>query len=582
MSLGLRMALALAVLAAAGYASPLQAQQVPEMDYCSDRDRNPRRFCVRLYDTLDPTSEPEAAVYPTLVAGQPANLFSFELLEEDLHSLSEGVGRLTIHRRRTSAPNNDYVMWCSGTLLPGNFVLTAGHCIPGEDDEYVVRATFRLGYRRLNDDRGSQIYSIVGDPLGCRPNVPTPAVCPERANWALTPGGIEDFAVLRLAPNAAGPAEAAFDAAILRSLPLERRASVIVPQHPNALPLHWNFGPVGDEVNASQTAHYVTTFQMSSGSPVFSVRTRALVGVHLGGTQGTCQRRANLSVDIFCTNRFITIEAIAARSPIVDELRRRGGSGQDDRRDRLAASTVVPIVTSRTFASLTAAAGQGDPRSNWILGVKAEYAEDPLERGLLGVPEYAGEPAAEVDLERALQFYQVAADSNFAPALVDLGSFYFAGDVVPQNRTRALELFKRAAELNDPRAFEWLSRLYASGEGGLARDPGMAALYLQMAAEGGAPRSQYDFALKVLVDVDADADEQAWAISFLEQSAESGFPSAQFLLAEHLLNEDYEWSMGLTSQRPGNWSQIIGLLRSAASAGSTEAQLRLDQLSDFL
>ena len=74
------------------------------------------------------------------------------------------------------------------------------------------------------------------------------------------------------------------------------------------------------------------------------------------------------------------------------------------------------------------------------------------------------------DLTRAAELYTAAAAQGFASAQCNLGQMYFDGDGVPQDRTRAMELLKAAASQGDADAKDFLTEI----ERVAARTLGMA------------------------------------------------------------------------------------------------------------
>ncbi|QEW19738.1 Polar organelle development protein [Marinibacterium anthonyi] len=155
---------------------------------------------------------------------------------------------------------------------------------------------------------------------------------------------------------------------------------------------------------------------------------------------------------------------------------------------------------------LLALAEQGDTRS--MLGLAymrlnpneerfdPDQAVDFLERAAAaGSPEaqfelaklYERGLAVVVDFDRALQLYQAAADAGYADAINDLGFLYYQGGLgLPANPPKALDYFKRAADLRHPQAqFNYAALI----DDGLVDGAGPAesARYLYAALRSGSP-----------------------------------------------------------------------------------------------
>ncbi|MCX7888800.1 MAG: caspase family protein [Rhodobacteraceae bacterium] len=117
---------------------------------------------------------------------------------------------------------------------------------------------------------------------------------------------------------------------------------------------------------------------------------------------------------------------------------------------------------------LTRSAAQGDPEAQFQLARLYEKG--------IGVPG---------DLDRARTLYEAAAAQDYADAINELGFFYFNGAIgLPIDQARALELFRRAADLRQPEAMfnmaSFIDDGFVPGAG-----PGDAAGYLYGALRAG-------------------------------------------------------------------------------------------------
>ncbi|WP_428925611.1 caspase family protein [Marinibacterium sp. SX1] len=155
---------------------------------------------------------------------------------------------------------------------------------------------------------------------------------------------------------------------------------------------------------------------------------------------------------------------------------------------------------------LLALAEQGDTRS--MLGLAymrlnpnedrfdPDAAADFLERAAAaGSPEAQFELAklyerglsVVVDYDRALELYNAAAEADYADAINDLGFLYYQGGLgLPANPPRAIDYFRRAADLRHPQAqFNYAALIddgLVAGSG-----PDEAAQYLYAALRSGSP-----------------------------------------------------------------------------------------------
>lgn len=92
--------------------------------------------------------------------------------------------------------------------------------------------------------------------------------------------------------------------------------------------------------------------------------------------------------------------------------------------------------------------------------------------------------AARAGAPGAVAWLEAAAGSGNAAALSQLGGFYEAGEVLPQNSALALENYRQAAEGGAPEAQLILARRYATGDG-VAQDYVEAHVWANLAAAAG-------------------------------------------------------------------------------------------------
>lgn len=96
---------------------------------------------------------------------------------------------------------------------------------------------------------------------------------------------------------------------------------------------------------------------------------------------------------------------------------------------------------------------------------------------------HAGEVVSQ-DYGKALKYYQLAADQGNAIALNNLGDMYENGNGVDQDYSKALEYYRLAADQGLGDAFIGLGDLYRDGRG-VEQDDGKAAEYYGKALELG-------------------------------------------------------------------------------------------------
>ena len=120
------------------------------------------------------------------------------------------------------------------------------------------------------------------------------------------------------------------------------------------------------------------------------------------------------------------------------------------------------------------------------------------------------------------------AEQGDARAQSILGTLYYKGLEVEQDRVKAAECFHLAAEQGDVEAQASLGVLYYNGEG-VAQDHAKAAEYFRLAAEQGLAKAQ--FSLGVLYyNGESVAQDHAKAAEYFRLAAEQGLAIAQFNL----------------------------------------------------
>lgn len=122
------------------------------------------------------------------------------------------------------------------------------------------------------------------------------------------------------------------------------------------------------------------------------------------------------------------------------------------------------------------AAAQGYPPAMHNLGVL-------YEDGMEGLPP---------DEAVAREWYARGAALDYAPAITGLGIFQLLGRGGPEDPEGALASLRRAVDLGDPLAHEWMSYVYRTGAAGLQPDLELARHHMTVAALQGRAPAQND------------------------------------------------------------------------------------------
>ena len=198
----------------------------------------------------------------------------------------------------------------------------------------------------------------------------------------------------------------------------------------------------------------------------------------------------------------------------------------------LAAGTAILLMSSAALADYAAGLTAFTRKdyahafSEWIESAKAGDAH--AQHGL-GMLYELGQGVPYADPKAASEWYQKAADQNYAPALNNLARLYADGRGVKQDVPKAIELWSKAAEAGNTTARFNLGLQYAAGVG-VKKDMKKAAEYLLQAAESGLPEAQFAVAGYYRDGTGVPKDMNA-ARQWYDRAASAGFEPARKELA---------------------------------------------------
>lgn len=202
--------------------------------------------------------------------------------------------------------------------------------------------------------------------------------------------------------------------------------------------------------------------------------------------------------------------------------------------------------------------------SEWIEPAKA--GEAPAEHGI-GMLYDMGEGVPDKSPKAAAEWYQKAADQNYAPAINNLARLYADGRGVKADPAKAIELWSRAAEAGNVTARFNLGVQYANGSG-VKKDPVKAAEYLRQAAEGGLAEAQFALAGFYREGIGVKQDPEA-ARLWYQRSADAGFEPAR--TAVEALDQAAQNEAAKAKQQPAT-----GEAASVPSEGAVSEQSAVD------
>ena len=205
------------------------------------------------------------------------------------------------------------------------------------------------------------------------------------------------------------------------------------------------------------------------------------------------------------------------------------------------------------FDWMAKAADQGFHLSQYYMGIALSLPGSPLEK----------------NISKALEYFMAAADQNYPPALTRLGAHFAQVDI---DYEKADSYLKQAAALGDAEAMWRLSFSYMSGNGN-KQNKTKAFDLLKSAAEKKYLPSYYDLGVSYLWGNGVDRNVEA-GISWLQQSAvEANEPRAMEGLAQLQIN--YRDGYLASGVAIGSISSGIDLRKKAADLGDGNAQMNL-------
>lgn len=127
----------------------------------------------------------------------------------------------------------------------------------------------------------------------------------------------------------------------------------------------------------------------------------------------------------------------------------------------------VPKDPQKAVTWFQKAADQGFAPAQYFLGNQYRIGRE-------GVPQ---------DKKEAITLYRRAAEQNYAPAQHELGLIYERGEIVPQDSNEAAKWYRKAADLGDAASAAYLGNLYYYGTG-IPKSPKDALTWYYKSAAG--------------------------------------------------------------------------------------------------
>lgn len=164
----------------------------------------------------------------------------------------------------------------------------------------------------------------------------------------------------------------------------------------------------------------------------------------------------------------------------------------------------------------------------------------------------------------------MSADQGFPQANFDLGCSYSEGMGVPKNKATAIEYFKVAAEGGYVPAMCNLGYAYSRGADGVPKNTSLAFKYYRMGADKGHAESQFQLGL-LCRDQNHDQVHQELWFKYTKLAADQGHPGALHILAtlyrdgigveaNEQLSQKYSKlaaAQGLSAENRDNWKDVF-------------------------
>ena len=176
------------------------------------------------------------------------------------------------------------------------------------------------------------------------------------------------------------------------------------------------------------------------------------------------------------------------------------------------------------------------------------------------------------DEEKALELMTTAADQGHAEASGGLGYFYRMGLVVPQDDSRAIEWFRKGAEKGSAMSQLNLGKMLLDGKGDpndVAAGQAQGLLWLAKAADQGLHEAQLAYGSTLYFGDHGQPQDHQRAMVYLLPAAKAGMAEAQ-----NILGSIHECGSGT----PANPTAALLWYREAAIQGHSQAQANLGML----
>jgi TPR repeat protein len=212
------------------------------------------------------------------------------------------------------------------------------------------------------------------------------------------------------------------------------------------------------------------------------------------------------------------------------------------------------------FALLNSASNRGDPKAQYLSALMLESGVGTIQ-----------------DIGRSRELYFSSAELGYSDSQAKVGGFYILGDGVDVDYEKAAFWFDKAAKQGNPIALNDLGNMFREGLF-FERDESKAISLYKLAAEHGGDAGKLNFGRHLTLS--EDPKEVSLGVALLEQAAANGLAKAQTTLALHyveggIVQKDLDRAFELfqAAAASGDLEGIVGLGMNYANGYGCEKDL---------
>ena len=172
-------------------------------------------------------------------------------------------------------------------------------------------------------------------------------------------------------------------------------------------------------------------------------------------------------------------------------------------------------------------------RDEGMTGMTDQILNDEIREGL-------------IDFSKAYYYYSKAAEKGYVPSIFNLAVFHEEGTRVEKDIMKAVELYRKAADMGHTLSEEALGNLLYSGAEGIPTNEEEGKRYWRLAAAKGNRDAQFNLAHSMLIDPESSDEQWNEACNLIWRSALRDHPRAFYSLYSLALNGDEEWDESIT------------------------------------